>query len=212
MQDRFSLRSPLSLCVPIPFPYPFLPYPFLPYPFLPYRFVLIGSSLSVLPHPFFRIRFSRIGSPLSVSCASVLSPRTHSLPELSEDHGIARGLPNGNLGGAVERGAARNQVVNAVERLLGRIDVIDFNEEDGTRHRSRRDGGDVGRDAVMRLVHDFQAVLLQNDEAKPVAVRDFGGLPEIESIHPEGQARFDFFYVQDGRDLGYLHGVLAGSG
>src|ERR1043165_6977332 len=113
-----------------------------------------------------------------------------SLCHLREGDEVAGAVAEDRLGRAVKRRAAG--VDDGGESAAHGSDVVDLDEERGGAERmsAAEDLRLVGTDGGPRLVHDFDAVARQDDEAEGVAVRDFGGALEAEGV-PQREERLD---------------------
>src|SRR5690606_21985847 len=150
-----------------------------------------------------RRRWSACPRTRADRAADVVSPS----PELRERHRVAAGLAHADLLRAVERGAAWEHDVGALERALDGVQVVDLDEQQRAAHGCVHERGHVLLHALARLVHQLDVALLQDHEAEAVAFRNLGDLLEPEPVDPERQARLDLLDVQHGRQLLHRQGL-----
>src|SRR5260221_7077389 len=90
------------------------------------------------------------------------------------------------------------------------VEIVDFHVEVGGAFAGG--GGDffggVFFNAGVGLVHHFGSALLKSDKTESVAVGDFDGLGEAETINPEGDDRLDVLDEQDGGEAFDVHGIF----
>src|ERR1043166_1759684 len=129
------------------------------------------------------------------------------LCHLREGDEVAGAVAEDGLGRAVEGLPAGVDDVSAFRQEAGHgVDVVDFEEQRRGAERARglEDLRRVGADAVARLVHHFDSVALQDDEAQAIAVRHLGGAMETESV-PQRQQRLDAVDDENGCEFLDFH-------
>src|SRR5207245_1524947 len=90
--------------------------------------------------------------------------------ELREGPDIPGGLTPNQMLRSIERLAARQQRLDPCERLLDRAQIIDLEKQESAARQCRH-RGNVGSRALDGLIHDLNAVTLEDDEPQSPLVR-----------------------------------------
>src|SRR6266852_3912871 len=126
--------------------------------------------------------------------------------KLREGHNVPTRIFDANFPCTVERFSHGSDDLSAFDGANDLVQVLDFHVEEGRAFTScLRGGGGVFVSADVTLIHQFDVALLQYGEAELVALRKFHGLFKAQTIHPEFDARLDFFHEQHRRDFLYGH-------
>src|ERR1700693_980614 len=134
-------------------------------------------------------------------------------PHLCKRDEMSRRIFHSNFLRAVKRRSKRHHHRHAFQRSNHRIQIVNLHV------KQRRPLAHVlGQLRVVflhareSLIHHFRRAFLQHHEHQLVAVGNFRRLRASQPVHPEIQARFDFFHQQHRRHffhLDRLHGLLS---